>query len=115
MSRRPARPLLVALAALVVAAVSIASAHLRAPSLQDQALATYVALGGDLADLCGDAGHVHDGSCPLCRLPGDAVPPGPVHVARADLPVERVERAAPPAPWRAAGRVAFASRAPPAA
>ena len=101
---KPMLPLLARLhrlALLVALAVSLTAtgfAH-RAPSAQDQALVTALAMGAGVADFCGDMpkGHAKAGTdCLACQITGSA-----------DLP----PFAAAPLP---AGLVLLAALAPPA-
>lgn len=74
--------------ALLIALLSVVSAAHTVPEHDAEAFETYLALGGDIADICGDTdvGHGHD--CPFCRLLSDPAFSGPV--ARADAAEFRV-------------------------
>ncbi|MHA3916608.1 hypothetical protein [Halovulum sp. GXIMD14793] len=76
------------MSALLIALLSVVSAAHTVPERDVAAIETYLAFGGDIADICGetDAGHRHD--CPFCRLLSDPVLNGPA--ARADAAEFRV-------------------------
>lgn len=68
--------LLLTLALLVASALS-GYAHRVPLAITDPALAAYAQMGGDIADLCGDAGEgaVASRGCDACRLVGVAALP----------------------------------------
>ena len=69
MTRRPAHLLLTSLAAILIALVSVMSAHLMAPD-RDEPAREMAALGLGLSydDICGDLEGAHEHRCPFCRL-----------------------------------------------
>jgi hypothetical protein len=79
---------MVFLAILTVALVATAFAH-RMPSAQDAAVQDYVAAGGALADLCGNAegkGDAAHRDCPACSIASNVLPvSGTPRVTDADL------------------------------
>ncbi|SEN09013.1 hypothetical protein SAMN04488103_10389 [Gemmobacter aquatilis] len=85
------------LAIVAVALVATGFAH-RIPSADDLDRQAYVALVGDLGDLCGDVdgdGRLDHPDCPACQIVGGLVLPGTLAVLRAaELPRGTV-RAAP--------------------
>ncbi len=55
---------------MALAMTSSAFAH-RLPGGDDAALETFILLGGNLNDLCGEGHDGPGGSCPLCRIADD--------------------------------------------
>lgn len=80
---------LAVLAIVAVALVATGFAH-RIPSADDLDRQAYVALVGDLGDLCADAdgdGRLDHPDCPACHIAGGLVLPGALAALRdADLP-----------------------------
>lgn len=73
------------IAVLTVALVATGIAH-RVPSTLDAAMEAYATAGGDLADLCGDAGDSDAGlhpDCPACHIAGAMLLPEPSPSAQA--------------------------------
>lgn len=72
MTRRPAHFLLTSLAAILIALVSVLSAHLMAPDRDEPAREmAALSLGLSYDDICGDLDGAHDHRCPFCRLLSD--------------------------------------------
>lgn len=63
--------------AIFIAMASSGFAHRAAPAQLDESLIAYVAVGGTLDDLCGDAGFggTGGGTCDACRLVDTATVP----------------------------------------
>ncbi|WP_226779064.1 hypothetical protein [Oceaniglobus trochenteri] len=102
-----------------LALAASALAHRAPVTADDLALTAFLASGGTVSDLCGEAGHSrHAGTagCDACRLVGAAlVPPAP---ATAPMAATRVHRITPvtarPCPPPAPRRQRHTPRAPPA-
>lgn len=108
-------PVLALVAALLAALVGgLAPRALPASSL-DPALATYLAMGGKLADLCGGAAGGHgDAWCPCCDACHLLAAPAPAGVARQIRFRAAVAAAVSAAPAGPAARLRpCGSRAPP--
>lgn len=82
--RRLAGLALVLMLALATSGAAVAH-RLSSGGPADQALAVYLALGGKLTDLCGDA-PLARAHCDACRPLGAAPPATPIRVARAEPP-----------------------------
>ncbi|MBL3704686.1 hypothetical protein GI582_18465 [Sulfitobacter sp. BDSS02] len=69
MTRRSTHFLLTSLAAILIALVSVLSAHLMAPDRDDPAREmAALGLGLSYDDICGDLEGAHEHRCPFCRL-----------------------------------------------
>lgn len=68
---RPYRSVIL-IAVLMLALTSFASAQRMAPSADSPQMAAFMAMGGTLDDLCGDAVPAHRGQCPFCHVTADA-------------------------------------------
>jgi hypothetical protein len=72
------KPRIIGLAsALLIALFSVLSAAHMVPDRNTVAMESYLALGGDIAELCGDISTDHSYDCPLCRLLPDPPCIGP--------------------------------------
>ncbi len=102
-------------ALLACLAAVLAGAAMPSPAVADPRLVAFVAAGGTLDDICGEAGHgsAGDRHCDACLLLGPALLPGtvapvPARTARA-VAADAPAPATPSVPARAANQ----PRAPP--
>jgi hypothetical protein len=102
-------------ALLACLAAVLAGAAMPAAAPVDPRLAAFLAAGGALDDICGEAGHGAPGTrhCDACQLLGPALPPETPSVPPARTPGFAAADPCVPAALRAESRKANQPRAPP--